>query len=47
MLAGKSVYSMVQRGEVTAFKVREQRRVRRADIEMRMKRQAKAASEAR
>lgn len=40
-LADKTVYSMAQEGELPAFKVRGQWRVRRADFEAWMERQAK------
>lgn len=42
-LADKTVYSMAQLGELPAFKVRGQWRVRRADFEAWMLAQAKAA----
>lgn len=40
-LADKTVYSMAQAGELPAFKVRGQWRVRRIDFEAWMERQAK------
>ena len=40
-LADKTVYSMAQTGELPAFKVRGQWRVRRVDFEAWMERQAK------
>ncbi len=41
-LADKTVYSMAQKGELPAFKVRGQWRLRRADFEAWMERQAHA-----
>jgi len=43
-LADKTVYSMAQAGELPAFKVRGQWRVRRADFEAWMERQAQRPS---
>ncbi|HVT58239.1 MAG TPA: helix-turn-helix domain-containing protein [Thermoanaerobaculia bacterium] len=40
-LAEKTVYSMAQAGELPAFKVRGQWRIRRVDFEAWMERQAK------
>jgi len=39
-LASKTVYSMAQRGELPAFKVRGQWRIRRADFEAWMEQQS-------
>ncbi len=46
-LAEKTVYSMAQRGELPAFKVRGQWRVRRVDFEAWMEKQAKMGSKER
>lgn len=43
-LADKTVYSMAQAGELPAFKVRGQWRVRRVDFEAWMERQAKGST---
>jgi len=43
-LADKTVYSMAQEGELPAFKVRGQWRVRRADFEAWIEHQAKRAT---
>lgn len=42
-LAEKTVYSMAQRGELPAFKVRGQWRIRRLDFDSWMSQQAQAA----
>jgi excisionase family DNA binding protein len=42
-LADKTVYSMAQQGELPAFKVRGQWRIRRADFEAWMQEQAQTA----
>lgn len=42
-LAEKTVYSMAQRGEIPAFKIRGQWRIRRADLEAWIEDQRRAA----
>ncbi|HHH31186.1 MAG TPA: DNA-binding protein [Polyangiaceae bacterium] len=44
-LAEKTVYSMAQKGELPAFKVRGQWRIRRADFDEWMEEQARHARE--
>ena len=46
-LAEKTVYSMAQRGELPAFKVRGQWRIRRADLERWIEQQQKGPTQGR